>query len=242
MKLLPVILFIINSAAIAAATPDSGVVHHPAPKKPVYVGEALYPSFKAALPPLPEKKSAQQKSDETELFAYQKARTSADCAQARTEVLVSLSNFFGTADSPIPKTDIDLLSPLFEQIRNDADYFIQKLKKDFPRQRPFLYLKGLEPCVAKEVTDAYPSGHAAISMLFGLVLVDLYPDQKVFIEKRAQQIADHRVLVGMHHRTDVEAGRALGGLIYEQLKKSTQFQNDLKAKKQSLLPKKKLAP
>jgi acid phosphatase (class A) len=221
------LLFLLSVFSISAITEAADqVVHHPVPKKPVFVSETWYESLKTSLPLAPLQNSAQQKSDEQELFKYQKTRKAADCEQAKVEVMVSLSNFFGSKGSPIPMADIEKLSPFFEQLRNDAHYFIQRLKKDFPRQRPFLYLKGLEPCVAKEVTGAYPSGHAVLAELFGLVLTDFYPEHKKFLETRAKKIAEHRVLAGMHHRTDIEAGTKLGALIYEQFKKSGVFQGE----------------
>ena len=224
-------------SSVVAPVSNQDVVHHPVPKKPLYVSESWYYSLKKSLPPLPEGHSAKQKEDERELFEYQKSRTPQDCERGKSEVFVSLPNFFGSAGSPFAKAEIEKLSPFFEQIRNDADYFIQKLKKDFPRQRPFLYLKGLEPCVPKEVTGAYPSGHAVLSKLFALVLNELYPNHRTFIDARSQQIADHRVLVGMHHRTDVDAGKKLAVLIFEQFKKSSKFQNDLQAVRKSPSPK-----
>ncbi len=210
------------------------VVHHPAPKQPIYIHADWYGTLKNSLPLPPQPGSDAQKKDETELFAYQKNRKPEDCIAAKSEVLVSLDSFFGGKESPFSPNEIQRWTPFFEQVRNDADYFVQKLKVDFPRLRPFLYLKGLEPCVAREVTKAYPSGHAVLSRLFALILRDLSPQHRAFLDMRAQQIGDHRVLAGMHHRTDVETGRKLAELVYEQLKKSSSFQKDfeLATKKQ----------
>ena len=80
----------------------------------------------------------------------------------------------------------------------------------------------------KEVTGAYPSGHAVLSKLYALILTDLQPQLKEELEARAQQIADHRVLSGMHHRSDINAGRKVAELTYAKLKKSKKFLADLK--------------
>lgn len=204
------------------------VVHHPAPKQPIYVSADWYPQLKQQLTPPPALGTPAQRQDESELREFQKNRTAAECETAKKEILVSLDAFFGTPAGLLPKNNIQSLSPFFEQVRNDGDFFVQKLKKDFPRQRPFLYLTGLEPCVAREVTGAYPSGHAVLSRLYSLILIDIYPAQKSGIEKRAQEIADHRVMVGMHHRSDIEAGQKLGTLIYQQMKQTPKFQADYK--------------
>ncbi len=187
----------------------------------------FYPILKKTLAQPPQKGSDQQKADEEELLKLQESRSQADCDQAKFEVLVSLQNFFGVPNGPVPEPTVKKLAPFFEQLRNDGDYFIQRLKIDYPRQRPFLYLSSLNPCVPKEVTGAYPSGHAVLSKLFALVLADIFPKQKEVLETRAQAIADHRILSGMHHRSDVDAGRRLATLVYEELRKSPKYQVDL---------------
>lgn len=233
-KLVVLIVSLFLALPLHAEAPDTGVVHHPEPKKPIYVSEEWYKTLKQELPHPPIKKSNKQKRDEKELHRLQKNRTEADCDAAKGEILVSLKAFYGTPGSPISDADIEKLSPFFEQLRNDADYFIQLLKKDFPRERPFLYVKGIEPCVAKEVTGAYPSGHAVLSRLFQHVLTDLYPEHKKYIKGRSKTIADHRVLVGMHHRSDIEAGQALANLIYKEFKKSDQYKKDFENAKKAI--------
>jgi acid phosphatase (class A) len=207
-----------------AAAHAADVVHHPAPKEPLFVKASWYATLKKALPAPPAAGSELQKSDEAELFRYQGNRTTADCDAAKAEVLVTLSNFFAQPRGPLSAADTEKLTPFFNQVRNDGDYFIQKLKKDFPRPRPFVYLKAVEPCVPREVTMAYPSGHAVLAKLYALVLADLYPSEAAKLENRAQEIADHRVLAGVHHRTDVDAGRELARLIYAELGKSKKYQ------------------
>lgn len=214
--------FFIVSAALAAE-----VVHHPAPKDPTFISAALYPTFKKALPLPPAPQDARQKKDEAELFDWQSKRQEKDCAEAKSEVMVSLESFYGPKSTLLTQTEVKKWTVFFEHVRNDADFFIQKLKKDFPRQRPFLYLTDLHPCVPREVTGAYPSGHAVLSKLFALILSDLYPERQTKLELRGQEIGQHRVLSGMHHPSDIEAGRELASLIYQELKKSPSFQKEL---------------
>lgn len=213
-------------AALLAASPSTVV--HPAPKEPVYLNASLYGAFKKRLPPPPSLKSKEQQQDEKELVKAQKSRTEAQCKHAEKEVFVSLDNFFGGATGLVKADRVSELTPFFEQLRNDGDYFIQRLKKDFPRKRPFAYVAGLTPCVPKEVTGAYPSGHAVLSKLYALVLSEMSPKDRDKFEARAFEIANHRVLTGMHHPSDIAAGRALADLIYEELKKSKKYQDDMK--------------
>ena len=216
LSLLLIVLFGFTTMGAEEDTP-------PVPTEPVFIKAAWYETLKSQIAPPPVLESVAQKADEKELLTLQQTRTSEECERAKRDVSVSLSNFFGVPRGPLSPLQSKRLSPLFERIRNEGDYFIQRLKVDFPRQRPFQYIKELSPCVPHEVTGAYPSGHAALSRLYALVLTDMFPTKKEFFVLRAEQIADGRVLVGMHHRTDVEAGKKLGDLLYSELKKSEEF-------------------
>lgn len=220
------LLAIAFSSHIALATPEVGTVHHPAPKDPIYLSKGSYEAIKKTLPLPPKPKSKEQNEDEKTLIGFQESRSAQDCEAAKSEVLVSLKSFYGKPYGPLDDQRIEKLAPFFEQVRNDADYFIQRLKKDFPRKRPFLYMRALNPCVPREVTGAYPSGHAVLSKLFALILADFDSQARDQFEARSVEIGKHRVISGMHHPSDVEAGRALASLIYGQLKDSKRYQAD----------------
>ncbi|MBL7714512.1 MAG: phosphatase PAP2 family protein [Bdellovibrionales bacterium] len=224
-------LLVVSQAALAA---DLGEYHHPAPKDPKYLQKAQYEGFKKALVQPPAAGSDAQKKDEAILHDWQKKRTTADCERAKAEVKVSLDSFFGPKSGAcLNEVQIAKWAAFFEEIRNDSDYFIQQLKKDFPRKRPFLYVEGIDPCVPKEVTGAYPSGHAAISQVYSRILQKLSRDKKskACFEKQAKQIAEDRVIVGMHHPTDIQAGRQLGDQLAEAFMASSEFQKKLNAQK-----------
>lgn len=199
-------------------------VHRPAAKDPIYLDSHLVSSFKIALPPVPTMQSPIQVADEKELFKLQKSRSVADCEHAKSEVMISLESFFGKPSGSLTEVQVETLTPFFTSVRNDAGYFIQKVKKQSPRKRPFLYMKELTPCVKKETTSAYPSGHAALAKLYANILSDFFPTDKTKFEARANEIGMHRVLAGVHHPSDIEAGRKLADLIYSDLKKSKKYQ------------------
>lgn len=201
----------------------TGVAIHPQPKEPDLIGSDLLPELERgfALPPAPG--SAAQAEDEAELRDRQAKRTAADCDRANREVYVSLAGLFGKPLGPLDADEIPPLEGFFAKIRNDADYYIQRLKKKFPRPRPFAYLSDLSPCVPREVTGAYPSGHATLSRLYALILSDLFPARKKAFFARADAVAADRVLAGVHHPTDIRAGKELGARIYRQLGRSAKF-------------------
>ncbi len=205
---------------------DDSVVYHPAPTETIFLNENFYERVKKQIPAPPNSGDKLQKSDEKELMDFQKNRTSGDCDRAKAEVVVNIKNFFGQPHGVITDKDVEILGSLFEQIRNDGDFFIQKLKKEYSRKRPYLYMKELNPCVRKEVTAAYPSGHAALSRLFALILADLYPQNKDKFTTAANDIAKRRVISGVHHSTDIKSGKELGDLVYKELQKSEKYKKE----------------
>lgn len=227
LKFTSAVIFVFLSIQIGwAAEPE--YAHHPEIKEPLFLNIDIYENLKNKLPPPPAEKSSAQIKDEKELFHFQKIRTDVDCEQARSEVPINLKTFFGGPKGSLSDGDIDKLTPFFAQLRNDSDFFIHKIKKEYPRQRPYDYIAGLNPCIAREKSLAYPSGHTALARVFSKVLGDLYPKEKAKLKKRADEIAKDRVLAGVHHPTDIDTGKALGDLLYQELKKSKAYESAYK--------------
>lgn len=219
----------ITLAFLGCASPSSprdsgtGIANHPQPKEPRLIAADLLPSFKKAIVPPPAAASEAQARDEEVLLKFQRERKSSECERAKSEVYVSVGNFFGKPYGTLTDAEVESLDDFFGQVRNDADYYIQLLKKEFPRPRPFSYLKAIEPCVPKEVTGAYPSGHATLARLYALILSDLFPARRTDFFVRGEMIATDRILSGMHHPSDIQAGKSLADQIYPVLKKSAGY-------------------
>lgn len=214
---------LVGCAGHPAPEPTESVAVYSAPQEPRLIANDLLPKFKYSMIMPPAKGSRAQKKDEAELRKRQAERTPADCARANTEVHANLDHLFGPINGPLTAEEVEPLKDFFEKIRNDADFYIQTLKKEFPRERPFVYMKDLEPCVPKELTGAYPSGHATISKLEAMILGDLYPRRKSAFLARADVIAGDRVLAGMHHPTDIQAGKMLGARLYRKFRQSPAY-------------------
>ncbi len=226
-KILATVLLLVVANAFAVEK-GLGTAKHPTPKKPTLLKADLLTEFKSKITLPPKLASDLQQFDEKILKELQATRTADDCKRAEFEVYVSLANFFGKPYSMLTEAETTKLAAFFDKVRNDADFYIQKLKKEFPRKRPFLYMAELKPCVPLETTGAYPSGHATLARLYALILTDFFPDEKAALEERADQIGKDRVLSGMHHPTDVQAGKQLGEMVYEKLKQSASYQKEFK--------------
>ncbi|MFZ3230906.1 MAG: phosphatase PAP2 family protein [Pseudobdellovibrio sp.] len=202
--------------------------------KNTYLSADLYNEFKKQIPDFPSEGSPAQAADEAQLRMLQKSRTKTDCERANTEVEVTLQSLYGKPYGPLTAQQVTALQPLIKHIREESGPYIGQIKNSFNRPRPYDYLSDLKPCLPKEQSLAYPSGHATLAALYGIVLSDLLPKNKIELEKRAEQIGLDRILGGVHHPSDVLFGKKLGLLIYAELKKSITYNDDIEAYKKSL--------
>jgi len=185
---------------------------------------------------VPKSGSGEDLADLDKILAYQSSRTGVDCKRASAAVFISLNTFFGPEFGPLTAEEVDNWSELFERVRLDTDHFVQDGKKRFGRARPYIASAKVKPCVQKEVTRAYPSGHAAVAQVFSLLLSDLDNARKVRFLARADQIAEDRVVAGLHYPTDVEAGKKLGAEVYKKLMAHEGFKKEFEALKAPATP------
>lgn len=224
-------LWLVLTVACSSTPPKAA---YPPPRDPKYVAQAAIPLIKENFPRPPEMNSPAQTEDEKELFRIQKGRSAEECEKASHEVEANLKNLFGAPEGPLNDVQVEKLDAFFKEIRRDGGYFIGALKDQMGRLRPYSYISGLQPCVKKENSMAYPSGHATIGQLYGLVLSDLLPKDKKKIMAQAKLIGDNRVVAGVHHPSDIVAGRELAQRIYNEMKKSPKFQADMESARLAL--------
>ena len=156
--------------------------------------------------------------DETDLNLVrfrQKERTDDLCKIADEQAHMNLNFIFGSPRGPLTDVEIDQVRDLMAQVAADAGYFNLILKKKYNRPRPFMRDSEITACVTHSPEASYPSGHSVVSRLMGLILSDLYPSKKKAILEQTDSIADSRVLGGVHHPKDTEAGQQLGNLIFK---------------------------
>ena len=182
-----------------------------------------------AIPPPPEPKSKADVADFRELKSQQEHRTPKDCERASSEVQVSLETFFGPKYGPLTEAEVTKWNEFMTNVRIDTDYFVQRVKKHWKRPRPYIADSELTPCVKSEPTSAYPSGHAAIARVLAHVLAEIDPQRKAAFERRAEVVARDRVLGGVHHPTDIDAGEKLGDEVFALLQGNEHFKKDLAA-------------
>lgn len=179
------------------------------------------------VPAAPADGSYEDKEDFRVLYDWQAKRTGAQCAKAKTEMSHSYEVFFGKM-SPFASPSPAQVTAFFKGVGEDSVAAHKYLKDVYKRERPFVRDAGLKPCIPPVKGFAYPSGHSTMARLFALILGDLVPARRAEYLARADEAALNRVLAGVHHPTDIAAGKILADTLYKSLKKDPAFVSDLK--------------
>jgi acid phosphatase (class A) len=159
----------------------------------------------------PEIGSAESDDDFLRLHDIQDQRTAEDCARASTQSRLTLESGFGPGSGILSSEEIKESRLLAAAVIAKAMIPVIYFKKVFQRTRPWVADPALVPCIPKPRSDhqAYPSGHSTIGYALALALARKFPEKRDLILNQGIQIGENRVIGGVHHPSDVIAGRKL---------------------------------
>jgi acid phosphatase (class A) len=169
--------------------------------------------------------------DEDDLLitlSAQATRTDDQKNEALTDQHYSIKLFTGVIDPDFETKYPDCYAVL-KNVGGDAYLITSMLKNENKRLRPFVQHPTLVIPLFPVEDYSYPSGHASGAQVQAHILGVLFPDHADDLLKRARQVADSRVIAGVHYASDTEAGENLGDLIFAQLEASPKFKQDLAA-------------
>lgn len=160
--------------------------------------------------------SAEEAHDYQVLLDYQETRTEQDCLEAAEEKTPTLKSMF-MAEGLLTQKEVRRLAPRFWKAYIVVGLNSTIAKKTFDRDRPYVANSNIIPCIPFAKSKAYPSGHTIIARVFALKLSQIYPERAAAFMQRADEVALNRVIGGVHHPSDIEAGKVLGDAIFNQL-------------------------
>lgn len=192
------------------------------PQPPLYLDRSKLTALE--FPPAPAAGSPTDTADLDEVRSWQKRRTDEQCARAVSQARATFDEFFGDL-SPFVKPMPGEAADFFLQVGYDADAATGVVKEREKRPRPFRRVSGIKTCpdLKKPGGYSYPSGHAAISRVYALILTELAPARRNEFITRANDAALNRVIGGVHHPSDIAAGKRLADQIYPMLKRDPAF-------------------
>ena len=125
---------------------------------------------------------------------------------------------------------------LLERSLRDADAISGVAKKTYRRPRPFAADDPAAPlCLdippERRATSSftYPSGHATLGALWGLILIEAAPDRAGAVAARSRAFVESRQVCRVHYPSDLAAGERLGAAIFARLQASADYAADVAA-------------
>ena len=205
--------------------------------------------FQDAIGDFPAEGTEAYNFDYEMLLKLQNSRSEEECQFGRYLKWPNFATFFGKDkpsyldDSKLPVDFDDLLTEKevekYKKLMNRVLRYSSKVTKHYKelygRDRPSRINPDVKPCA--EVPDgkkSYPSSHTAKGVLLGCLFAEKFESQgdkqraESFIQY-GEYMGEMRVIIGVHHPTDVVAGLNIGYAICERLLKHEQFMKDFKA-------------
>jgi hypothetical protein len=116
-----------------------------------------------------------------------------------------------------------------DDILNEFDGVITRLKFKYNRPRPYVFFKEREEEIQTKSSSSpsFPSGHAAFSYLICNYLSDKFPNKSRELEILAELICQSRIENGVHFPSDISAGRFIGEQAANFIKQKNKIQENI---------------
>lgn len=123
---------------------------------------------------------------------------------------------------------------LLDRVGDTTHAAADTAKEYWKTDRPYMADPNIKPLIEAHKSPGYPSGHTASAYALARVLSLLMPDHRAEFWKRAKEVAEHRVLVGMHFPHDLAGGREESLLVVGALLQNPDFAGDFMKARQEL--------
>lgn len=190
-----------------------------------------HPDGLALLAPPPVHGSTEEAADLATVRLVFKGRTPEEELRAKKEdEKLSLSSFESAIGPMFKPGKFPQSEALLKKVKKEMSGAVSAPKEYWRRLRPY-QLDAALMFGRPEQSFSYPSGHSTWGTVYALVLAEIFPEKRDAILAVGRNIGWHRVLIGKHFPTDVQAGRVLAQAIVRELQASPAFQHDLAAAK-----------
>ena len=188
------------------------------------------------LPPPPAANSSRAKAEIAELHAITASSSPALIEAARRDDGDEKPDMFNAALG-FDLTRLPATSKMLEDVAKEESADTKDAKAYFHRDRPWIVDASIKTCVAVKpgpAANSYPSGHASLGFSMGVVLAALIPDKAQAILARAQEFGEHRLVCGVHFRSDIAAGQQFGTVLALRLMEKPAFEAEMEAARAEL--------
>lgn len=223
-----------TSKGPAPETPMAGaqLTQAPAVRPAGFLAPKDAPNAIATIPPAPKEGEARNTLD-WEIFRKTRAlegserwkMAQSDDSYRPADLLESFSCSMGVALTP---ENAPTLASILARTTIDAGLAAEAAKQLYRRTRPFMHNAG-NICIARspglEASFDYPSGHASLGWMAGLVLAQLAPERANDVLARGRAYGESRVVCGLHNMSAVEAARTNAAGVFAALQGSADYRD-----------------
>lgn len=175
---------------------------------PVFVAPAAF-DFEKILPPPPAPGSVAALADMESVLQAQVWRTAEQVVWAKAAEGDKVFNYAEILGPWFQAENLPVTAALFADLNADIGALDGAAKRSFTRQRPSVSDPRIQPCVRVPTSSSYPSGSALQAFVWAGVLGELVPARREALFARAHRVSWGRLLGGVHHPSDLVAGRLL---------------------------------
>ncbi|UVK51055.1 phosphatase PAP2 family protein [Mesorhizobium sp. AR02] len=165
------------------------------------------------LPPPPANDSAETKAELGEVLALQVTRTPEMVASAVADSEENVWRFANVMGPNFTKEKLPKFSAFFDRVVETEGAVVDPAKDVWKRPRPHQLSDLVKPAVKLSSSGSWPSGHATVGTMMGIILADMVPEKRAEIMARAAEYAHNREVGGIHYASDVEMGKISGSVI-----------------------------
>ncbi|MER8488710.1 phosphatase PAP2 family protein [Mesorhizobium australicum] len=165
------------------------------------------------LPPPPANDSAETKAELGEVLTMQVTRTPEMEARAIADAEENVWRFADVMGPNFNKDKLPKFSAFFDRVVETEGAVVDPAKDVWKRPRPHQLSDLVKPVVKLSSSGSWPSGHATVGTMMGIILSDMVPERRAEIMARAAEFAHNRIVGGIHYPSDVEMGKISGSVI-----------------------------
>ncbi|MEJ0063242.1 MAG: phosphatase PAP2 family protein [Alphaproteobacteria bacterium] len=174
------------------------------------------------------------KKDIQDIIGLQAAPSPDEIAAARDENRLQPELVTHVLAEDFTRDNLPVTFALLDQTGVDAKDATGVAKKYWKQPRPFKTSKKVKLMLDEPKDYAYPSGHTSTSYVWAMILTDLQPDAAAPLTQKAESIAGHRTLAGVHSSHDIDAGREFGKQLLKLFYKDSRFLNQLESARREI--------
>jgi len=166
------------------------------------------------LPPPPANDSAETKAELGAVLTLQVTRTPEMEARAVADAEENIWPYADVIENPkFTKENLPKFSAFFDRVVATEGAVVDPAKDVWKRPRPHQLSDLVKPAVKLSSSGSWPSGHATVGTMMGIILADMVPEKRAEIMARAAEYAHNREVGGIHYASDVEMGKISGSVI-----------------------------